>query len=221
MNRTKAHTWAAAALLCFVVAGCSGSIFNLDPMVDSKTDAGGKVILLDTPRNWNHWREMTDRSISDEAEGRLPPGAPPWNQSWSRVICSLRAGTENAERYVQYLIATRQAARLPPIEQTPCPKQKEEPRAPKQERPKSPYFMTPIPGKRGRIYFGFARESRRSPCTLRVRHRRTALPRCLRPESRPVPTRGGHSRHRLGASVVPGAFAVPQVARRRSDAWGG
>ena len=28
-------------------------------------------------------------------------------------------------------------------------------------------------------------------------------------------------RHRLGASVVPGAFAAPQVARRRSDAWGG
>ena len=28
-------------------------------------------------------------------------------------------------------------------------------------------------------------------------------------------------RHRLGASVVPGAFAAPQVARRRSDAWDG
>lgn len=119
----KSFRWSILLVFVFLVgcnmSGCSRGIFNTEPFVDAKKDEHGKVILLDTPRMWQYWREDTDRDVARELAGARPGGGiPSWNVFWLRVI-STNNDRENAPKYIAYIIETRRQAGLPELEGYP------------------------------------------------------------------------------------------------------
>lgn len=103
------------------LAGCvmAGSIFNTEPFVDAKKDAQGNVILLDTPRNWQDWRELADLDLAAEIAGKKAPGGATWNKKWARQLLAIEKTQENAPKYVTYIIESRRRAGLPELEGYP------------------------------------------------------------------------------------------------------
>jgi hypothetical protein len=109
------------ALMGVSMSGCGRGILNTEPFVDAKKDEHGKVILLDTPRMWQYWREDTDRDVAREVAGMRPGGGiPSWNAFWLRVI-SANSDRENAPKYIAYIIESRRRAGLPELEGYPPP----------------------------------------------------------------------------------------------------
>ena len=116
----KTMRWSTLPLMALLVgcnmSGCGGGIFNTEPFIDAKKDEHGKVILRDTPRMWQYWREDTDRDIAREVAGVRPGGGiPSWNAFWLRVI-SANNDRENAPKYIAYIIESRRRAGLPELE---------------------------------------------------------------------------------------------------------
>lgn len=94
----------------------AGSIFNTEPFVDAKKDANGNVVLLDTPRMWADFVDLTDKQTSSERAGKRPPGVSDWNKHWIMRIREMEGGSrENAPRYIAYIVEQRRKAGLPEL----------------------------------------------------------------------------------------------------------
>jgi len=99
-----------------IMTGCGRGILNTEPFVDAKKDEQGHVILLDTPRMWNDWREEVERAVASEVGGARPGGGiPSWNSQWLRVI-NANSDRENPSKYISYIIESRRQAGLPELE---------------------------------------------------------------------------------------------------------
>jgi hypothetical protein len=120
MNKIRfARLFVLLLLMGVSVPGCGGGLFNTEPFVDSNRDEHGNVILLDTDRNWEDWREAIDPQIRAEAAGRSPPGAATWNESWILILSALQKSQENAPKYIKYILEERRRASLPELEGYP------------------------------------------------------------------------------------------------------
>ena len=84
--------------------------------VDSKRDAQGNVILLDTPRMREFAVLAYDQTIEMEKRGHQISNGMSWNEDWLATIRSIRRNNENAEWYVAYIIEQRRKAGLPELE---------------------------------------------------------------------------------------------------------
>jgi hypothetical protein len=109
-----------AAIFAFgtILTGCvmSGSIFNTEPFVDAKKDEKGNSVLLDTPRMWADFVNLTNKQISSEKKGERPPGVSDWNKHWQMRIHEMENGSrENSSRYINYIIQQRRGAGLPEL----------------------------------------------------------------------------------------------------------
>jgi len=86
------------------------------------TDAQGRYLVADTPLNWQRWCWAMDPQIADEAAGkprwRGRGGEGRWDEKWIWQIRTLDRLQENAQKYVTYIIESRQRAGLPEIEMT-------------------------------------------------------------------------------------------------------
>lgn len=110
-----------ALLVGYSMSGCGRGIFNTEPFVDATKDGQGNVVLRDTPRMWQDWRDEVDRAVANEVAGRRPGGGiSSWNFQWLRVI-GANGGRENAGKYVAYIIESRRRAGLPELEGYPLP----------------------------------------------------------------------------------------------------
>jgi len=99
-----------------IMTGCGRGILNTEPFVDAKKDEQGHVILLDTPRMWNDWREEVERAVASEVGGARPGGGiPSWNSQWLRII-NANSDRENSSKYISYIIESRRQAGLPELE---------------------------------------------------------------------------------------------------------
>ncbi|MES9869794.1 MAG: hypothetical protein ABW090_08230 [Sedimenticola sp.] len=103
------------ALVVVSMTGCGSGFFSSG--IDSKHDGHGKVILLDTPNNWDTWITIIDLEIADELAGKKPPGgAKSWDERWYRSIDNLNEGhQENEKKYIKYIIDSRRKVGLPPL----------------------------------------------------------------------------------------------------------
>jgi hypothetical protein len=107
---------ATMALMVIIMNGCGNSVFNTEPIADTTRDANGHVILRDTPRAWEEWKEETGWAVSSELAGRAPGGGIlTWNEHWLRVIRA-NQDRENASKYINYFLEARRRAGLPEIE---------------------------------------------------------------------------------------------------------
>jgi capsid protein len=81
------------------VAGCasSGSVFVSEPIVDTRVDAQGHVVIRDTPRMWAEWSRNIDALVADESKGARPPGVETWQRHWELVIKE-NTGTRDNDR---------------------------------------------------------------------------------------------------------------------------
>lgn len=104
-------TWLAAIM---PIAGCS--VFNTEPLIDSRRDEQGNIVVLDTPRMWRDWIDETDWAVRSELAGERPGGGiMTWDENWRRVI-KANSDRENAAKYIDYLIDARRRAGLPDLE---------------------------------------------------------------------------------------------------------
>ena len=108
------------SLLLVLLMGCLGmdksSIFNTEPYVDTVVDEKGKKLLADTPRNWQGWIESIDAHIENEASGKkVSGGLDSWNTLWRKIMKSTEKNTENAEKYINYIIVMRRNEGLPEL----------------------------------------------------------------------------------------------------------
>jgi len=96
------------------MSGCK--LFSTEAIVDTKTDEDGRLVLLDTLRNWQDFRATVDLQVANEKAGKMPPGVATWNDHWLRRIEENRASRENASRYIGYIVEARRSADLPELE---------------------------------------------------------------------------------------------------------
>lgn len=111
---------AVAAVIILVVliilaAGAYG-MFKNGKEVETKRDAQGNVILLDTPRMREFAAYCYDQTIEMEKQGHQMSNGMSWNERWLGTIRSIRQNTDNPEWYVQYIIEQRRKAGLPELE---------------------------------------------------------------------------------------------------------
>lgn len=99
------------------LAGCgstmSGSLFKSESFVDTRKDNNGNVILLDTPRMWQEFVQITNSQIDEERQGGAPPGVDSWSKHWILRINEIKSGRENPSKYVDYIVEARGRAGLP------------------------------------------------------------------------------------------------------------
>lgn len=100
-----------------VAAGCGMTeMFNTDPGYDYKKQPDGSVLLLDTPRMWKDWTDITDRRVRAETKGMKPEaGKSSWNDYWLWLIHANQSGREHSQKYINYIIEQRRAAGLPEL----------------------------------------------------------------------------------------------------------
>ncbi|MDD3447629.1 MAG: hypothetical protein PHF72_01195 [Gammaproteobacteria bacterium] len=97
-----------------IIAGCS--LFNTEPFADTHEDKNGNLVLNDTEKNWQLFREMVDRRIEAEHSGKRPEGGKEtWNEFWLWLIEAQKTGRENEARYINYIVESRRAKGLPEI----------------------------------------------------------------------------------------------------------
>ena len=107
------------SLLLVLLMGCLGmdksSIFNTEPYVDTVVDEKGKRLLADTSRHWRDFTELTHRRIARELDDARPPSVDTWNIHWASTINTIKNKTENAEKYINYIIVMRRNEGLPEL----------------------------------------------------------------------------------------------------------
>ncbi|MCU7811452.1 MAG: hypothetical protein KZQ77_09460 [Candidatus Thiodiazotropha sp. (ex Notomyrtea botanica)] len=97
-----------------ILAGCS--LLNTQPFSDTHKDQNSQLVLSDTKRNWQFFREMVDRRIEAELSRQRPEGGKEsWNEFWLWLIDAQKTGREHASRYINYIIEARRAKGLPDI----------------------------------------------------------------------------------------------------------
>ena len=97
-----------------IITGCS--LFNTEPFADTYQNQNGELVLSDTEKNWQFFREMIDRRIEAESLGRRPEGGKAtWNEFWLWLIEAQKTGRENEARYINYIVESRRAKGLPEI----------------------------------------------------------------------------------------------------------
>ena len=107
---------AALTATLILISACAGPSAD-EPAFDSATDAEGKVIWLDTEKNWDVFTRSIDQDMEREASGRRPQaGYVDWNHFWITQLRNLNnANIENRERYVGYIHQRRTELFLPPL----------------------------------------------------------------------------------------------------------
>ena len=101
------------------MSGCSNSIFNTEPFVDSHRDEQGNVVLEDTSENWELYRFSVDSKISKEAAGNAPDeDMGTWNNYWLFRMQAIPANRENRDKYVSYISDRRRQEGLPELVNT-------------------------------------------------------------------------------------------------------
>lgn len=105
-------------IMCIAyLAGCETSIFNTEPFVETRRDEQGNVIIKDTPRMWEDFKQIMQMHIESERLGQRAPGVDKWNKFWLLRIKFLKDGNqENPQKYIDYIIEARRAASLPELE---------------------------------------------------------------------------------------------------------
>lgn len=112
----------AVLLMGVSMSGCGRGVFNPEPFVDAKRDDRGNVVLRDTPRMWADFRENVDWQVARESAGDFAPGRVSWDEHWVVRLRNLGSGsTENAPKYIAYIIESRRRAGLPELEGYPPP----------------------------------------------------------------------------------------------------
>jgi len=115
------HRLAFLILMGASMAGCGRGVFNTEPFVDARKDEQGNVVLRDTPRMWQDWKDEVDMAVGKESAGRPPGGGiASWSHQWQRVIEANR-DRENAPKYIAYIIDARRRAGLPELDGYPPP----------------------------------------------------------------------------------------------------
>jgi hypothetical protein len=103
----------AATLL---LGACTGLSSLSDSGIDARHDPNGKVVLLDTPRMWAQFAQLTDITIEHELAGNTHWGGyKSANDAWIHTIRANETGRENAQKYITYIIERRRAAGLPEL----------------------------------------------------------------------------------------------------------
>lgn len=109
--------WVVLIVMGASMAGCGRGVFNTEPFVDAKKDERGNVVLRDTPRMWDDFRENVDHEVAREQRGMAAQGRTSWSEFWLRRIGYMEGGTqENAPKYIAYIIDSRRRAGLPELE---------------------------------------------------------------------------------------------------------
>lgn len=100
-------------------AGCNMSgcgLTNSDPMIDTRKDEEGNLIMLDTEKNWEFFKYTVDMRIDKEKKGEDAPGGGSWNEHWLRRIHKNEKDRENSDKYTSYIIDARRKSGLPELE---------------------------------------------------------------------------------------------------------
>lgn len=109
------------ALAMVFLSGCEMSIFNTEPFADTKRDAQGNVIIKDTPRMWQDFKQIMQMHIESEKAGQAAPGVESWDKFWLLRINYLRdENQENPQKYIDYIIEERRKAGLPELSDYPA-----------------------------------------------------------------------------------------------------
>jgi hypothetical protein len=112
-----------AIVLCLslLTAGCAGSVFHYEPIVDTRKDAEGNLVIRDTPRMWAEWTRHIDSQVAREAAGGPPfAGVKTWETHWALAIKDNQQGRDNAQKYIDYVIEARRRAGLPELPSDTC-----------------------------------------------------------------------------------------------------
>ncbi|HET8941963.1 MAG TPA: hypothetical protein VFN13_08245 [Rudaea sp.] len=114
----KPHMLIGCTLLLGMLSmsGCGVSAVLNDSGIDAKHDAQGNVILLDTPRMWRDFVQMTHIAIEHELAGDTHWGqSKSANEEWIRVILYDQSHREHPKKYIDYIIEQRREAGLPEL----------------------------------------------------------------------------------------------------------
>ena len=85
--------------------------------MDTHQNKDGQLVLSDTPRNWEFFKDNVDFRIQNELEGKRPEaGAKTWNEFWQQHISNQNSGRENREKYINYIIEARRVQGLPNLQ---------------------------------------------------------------------------------------------------------
>ena len=76
---------APCIVFIFVLSCCS--VIRTESFADTHRDQDGQLILLDTQKNWDLFRENVNFRINSEVIGRRPEGSSgTWQEFWSGFI---------------------------------------------------------------------------------------------------------------------------------------
>ena len=105
---------ALCIVLIFALSCCS--VIRTESFTDTHRGEDGQLVLLDTRRNWDLFRENVDFRVNSELAGRRPEGgSDTWQDFWRSFIEVQETGLENQTRYINYVIEVRRAVGLPEL----------------------------------------------------------------------------------------------------------
>lgn len=85
-------------------------------MADTHIGESGHLVMSDTAKNWQTFKEMVDFRVLNELSGKRPEaGKESWTEFWSWLISAQGKGRENSTRYISYIVETRRANGLPEL----------------------------------------------------------------------------------------------------------
>ena len=85
--------------------------FKPESFADTQRNQDGQLVLLDSRKNWNLFRENVDFRVNSELSGRRPEGgSDTWQDFWRSFIEVQETGRENQSRYINYVIEARRSA---------------------------------------------------------------------------------------------------------------
>lgn len=114
MKNYALRWWTAlvtAVLFANVNAGCT--FMNLlAPSIPTVT-IDGRRLLADTRDRWEVFVGTVDTDVKREARGEVASGGwKTWDERWESSIMNLRLSQQNAQKYVDYIVAERRRAGL-------------------------------------------------------------------------------------------------------------
>jgi len=105
--------------LCLALTGCiEPDPFSVEARshLDTRSEANGRVTVLDTGGNWRFLSSAIGAEVKREAQGLPPPGATgSWSDYWRAGFSELRANQEHPEKYFALVLDLRRHSSLPDL----------------------------------------------------------------------------------------------------------
>lgn len=84
--------------------------------LDTRSQPGGGVLVLDNHRNWGILSSALDAEVKREFKGMQPPGnIDSWTEFWRTTFAKMNTGQEHPERYFAHVVQLRRSLELPDL----------------------------------------------------------------------------------------------------------